>query len=137
MKLILFLWQLPQNILGAIFYLYFKLSEKITEKESYKGINVFWVKDNTFSGVSLGTFIFINVKFQSDDRNKKHEYGHCIQSKWTGPLYLIIIGIPSYFRFSYDVHILSKTKSSYYRYKWYYSGYPEKSADKLGEVKRF
>ena len=52
-------------------------------------IVTFW---NNEYGLSLGIFIFVG----SD--NKKllmHEYGHSIQSLILGPLYLIVVGIPS------------------------------------------
>ena len=47
--------------------------------------------------MSLGLFIF--TPKEEDDRTEQvrvHEYGHCIQSIFLGPLYLIVIGIISY-----------------------------------------
>ncbi len=56
------------------------------------------------SSVSLGLFVFVTkknfYKNKLDDKEAAnrllvHEYGHTIQSLFLGPLYLIIIGIPS------------------------------------------
>lgn len=63
---------------------------------------------NDKSSVSLGMFVFVTKEpyfydklkdeYTKDDLSKRllvHEYGHTIQSLILGPLYLIIIGIPS------------------------------------------
>lgn len=61
----------------------------------------------------------------------KHEYGHTIQSKLLGPLYLFIIGIPSIVWASiYGTKLVPETKNGYYKF------YTEKWADKLGQVER-
>jgi hypothetical protein len=44
--------------------------------------------------ISLGMFIFTFTPHVSD-RLVRHEYGHSIQSMVLGPLYLLMIGIPS------------------------------------------
>lgn len=46
--------------------------------------------------MSLGLFIFMfGGRYIGDEETLKHEYGHSIQSKILGPLYLIVIGLPS------------------------------------------
>ena len=60
------------------------------------------------SSVSLGMFVFVTTKPMKDKRTENrisddelrdrllvHEYGHTIQSLIFGPLYLIVMGIPS------------------------------------------
>lgn len=60
------------------------------------------------SSISLGMFVFVTTTPMKDKREENripdeelsrrllvHEYGHTIQSLIFGPLYLIIIGIPS------------------------------------------
>ena len=72
----------------------------------YHGAVVTEWKDR--SSVSLGMFVFVTAepffydklkddytKEQLSERLLVHEYGHTIQSILLGPLYLIIIGIPS------------------------------------------
>jgi hypothetical protein len=60
----------------------------------------------------------------------KHEYGHAIQSRILGPLYLIIIGIPSIIWAALYGSIIPRYKNNYYRF------YTEKWADKLMNIKR-
>ncbi|HBH95580.1 MAG TPA: hypothetical protein DDX91_07490 [Ruminococcaceae bacterium] len=54
------------------------------------------------SSVSLGMFIFVSDKNKGAGESERHrrlivhEYGHTLQSLVLGPLYLIIIGIPSF-----------------------------------------
>ena len=81
-------WGLPQTLLGCIVLI----------------INI----KNVPSSVSLGMFVFTTTNPMKDKRTKNkipdeelskrllvHEYGHTIQSLIFGPLYLIVIGIPS------------------------------------------
>ena len=60
----------------------------------------------------------------------RHEHGHQIQSKILGPLYLLVIGIPSLIWAWLYGPVIKYTRNGYYRF------YTEKWADKLGEVKR-
>ena len=91
--------------------------------------------NKNWSGVSLGDYIiFADYKY-ADDNSVKHESGHQKQSLYLGPLYLVAVGIPSVVRNIYDrlAHINWTVKE---RIAWYYEGYPEKWADKLGNVQR-
>lgn len=80
-------------------------------------------------GISLGKYIFVNrwsLKNTCD-----HEWGHTRQSRYLGPLYLLVIGLPSicWAGFIYG-KIVKRTTNGYYKL------YCEKWADKLGGVKR-
>lgn len=86
------------------------------------GMEWFWFRGEVVSfwgrgeGMSLGLFLFLG-KEEADresgqmrgrrhrcekalsERTKRmlvHEYGHCLQSALLGPLYLIVIGLPSF-----------------------------------------
>lgn len=95
-------WGLPQTLLGLFNFL---LNIK-AEHFSYHGAII--TKWKNKSSVSLGMFVFVTDepffcdKFKDEyskealsDRLLVHEYGHTIQSLILGPLYLIVIGIPS------------------------------------------
>ncbi len=83
--------------------------------------------------MSLGSFIFWsnsnNAVIFINANNIEHEYGHSIQSLFFGPLYLVIIGLPSILKVIYGSIFFAIRKR-----KWqnYYKGYPEKWADELG-----
>ena len=120
---ILWIWQLPQNILGILVILFTK-----AKKDEWDGITYY--NGKLSGGVSLGNYIIIDRRYYNDVRTPHHEHGHQKQSQYLGWLYLIIIGIPSglgnlifripYIRMRYD----------YYSQPW------EKWADKLGGVQR-
>lgn len=129
-------WGGIQTLFGCIlFCLYYK-----KEHVFYHGaIVTHW---DLYSGLSLGPFIFIHKEpgvayryrtlYSSQDMYRRllvHEYGHCIQSILLGPLYLILIGIPSFVwanvpYFSKRRHTL---QISYYRF------YTERWANYLGK----
>ncbi len=59
----------------------------------------------------------------------KHEFGHSKQSLYLGPLYLLLVGIPSFLMSMLTIlHILRPDR--------YYKRWPENWANSLGEVKR-
>lgn len=118
----MYLWQLPQNICGLVFSLFHK-GALIKEYEDA----IVYRSKRMYGGVSLGRYIFVN-KF-AGMKMVKHEYGHCMQSKRVGWLYLLAIGIPSI------VWCYLKGKG-YFKDRSYYSFYTERSADKLGGVTR-
>lgn len=113
-KVLLYIWQLPQNILGRL-VIFFTGAEY--NKDGY------WVTKYRF-GVSLGAYIIIKSNCKSNDIN--HEKGHQKQSIYLGLLYLIVIGLPSVVG-----NLLHRfIKFSYYKQPW------EAWADKLGGVNR-
>lgn len=115
-------WEIIQSLAGLCLLPFLK--RKIIKK--YKDRYIVWYDDNGFlSGVSLGFWICLPKNASSV--TVAHEYGHCVQSKRWGPLYLFVIGLPSLLnnlRSRYD----DKIKTEYYNL------YPEKQADALGGV---
>ena len=91
--------------------------------------------NKNWSGVSLGDYIiFADYKY-ADDNSVKHEFGHQKQSFYLGPLYLVVVGVPSVVRNVYD-RFAHGSWNNKERIIWSYGGYPEKWADKLGNVQR-
>ena len=131
MSLIQWTWGLPQTILGAL--VVFVVLPKATRTSIFRGIRVLTV--DAPIGVSLGAFIILTEDASAE--SLVHEYGHCIQSAILGPLYLILVGLPSALRVGISFlryKVLKHNPGSIV--KWYYGGYPEKWADKLGGVAR-
>lgn len=129
LNIILWIWQLPQNVIGWILSL--TSSYQSTTYCNDKKIKVYFSKNVCGCGVSLGNYIILDYnKYcgKSNITTKLHEYGHHIQSLYLGPLYLFVVGIPSVIR-----NILYR----FFNFKKdYYAGFPEKWADELGGVKR-
>ena len=124
----IFIWEAPQSLLGFLIYLMKRRSSGKPEKWHCRAL----IPAKGF-GISLGWFIFYPVPDhrgkRTDLRSMKHEVGHALQSQWLGPLYLLVVGIPSLARILY-----SKLYFKIHRKSWdgYYLGYPERWADRLG-----
>ena len=118
------IWELPQCLLGFILTKIYK----VTYKDSLNQVKIYSGKFP--GGISLGLYILLsesNFKYLPD--TIKHEYGHTRQSLYLGPLYLIIIGIPSIiWAWCYTYNRMNPNG--------YYKFYTEKWADKLGNVIR-
>ena len=125
LKILLYIWQLPQNLLGLILRMLYTTDNKIIYKD--KTVRI-CKKFN--GGISLGETIIVN-KFPNNQpswNTVKHEWGHTKQSLYFGPLYLIIIGIPSIvWALLYGTVIKNVSYSAFCIEDW---------ADKLGNVKR-
>lgn len=120
---ILVIWQLPQVIVG-IFVRLFTGAQKWNEASVEHDRRIFTWK--LTSGISLSTY-YIIVRQNADSNTIKHEKGHTIQSLILGPLYLIVIGLPSII---WAGLIYKYTNKSYC---WFYT---EAWADKLGGIVR-
>ena len=132
-KILLYLWQLPQNLIGLILTKLLKSEYRFEYRISYYAVNGFFN-----SAISLGKYILIdNVYLLAREKVLenvlKHEKGHSIQSKYLGWFYLFVIGIPSIVRNIYD-RVLHKKWLLSDRMNWYYDHFPENWADKLGGV---
>lgn len=114
-KVLLYAWQLPQNLVGLI---YGKIVKAI-KLGDYYGARTYYHKYG--GSVTLGDYIYLDK--HAGEKTLRHEYGHTMQSKILGWLYLIVIGLPSI------LHAIVHTKGDYYHF------YTEKWANKLADKK--
>ena len=121
LAVLLYIWQLPQNLIGLVVRLFYKKKTSI----KYKDKTILVCKGFP-GGISLGNTVIVDSYPNTKEtwKDVKHEYGHTLQSKYLGPLYLLVIGIPS------GLHCLVGFTD------YYYDFYTEKWADKLGKVER-
>ena len=126
LEIVLYIWQLPQNIVGLFVLLFYKPTTKKIYNHIYN--DIYYYQAHSFpGGISLGKYIILG----HDDRlSILHEHGHQIQSLYLGPLYLFIIGIPSITWASLYGRVIKPTHNGYYKF------YTEKWADKLAGVYR-
>lgn len=113
-------WQLPQNMLGLLFLLVLR-----GESRHRLGGIRFYFLDTFPGGITLGEYIMVGTK---RDLTIRHEFGHVLQSRMLGPLYLLAVGLPSLLWAA--LHEKVAPERSYY---WFYT---ERWADRLGGVKR-
>lgn len=84
---LLFLWQLPQNVLG------FLAAQALGAERQDDGT---WAHGRRgLSSVSLGNYIILRTPCADRERTLMHERGHQRQSLYLGWLYLPLIGLPS------------------------------------------
>ena len=124
-NLILFIWQLPQHIVALIYFGYLVMMCKDLGVDSrYKQAVV--IPCIMRGAVTLGNYVFVGLTSEYR-KTVKHELGHTIQSKILGPLYLIVIGIPSITYCGLRRLFPSLRKKNYYNF------YTEKWANNLSE----
>lgn len=124
-NLILFIWQLPQHIVALIYFGYLVMMCKDLGIDSrYKQAIV--IPCVMIGAVTLGNYVFVGLNSEYR-KTVKHELGHTIQSKILGPLYLIVIGIPSITYCGLRRIFPSLRKKNYYDF------YTEKWANNLSE----
>ena len=124
-NLILFIWQLPQHIVALIYFGYLVMMCKDLGVDSrYKQATV--IPCIMRGAVTLGNYVFVGLNSEYR-KTVKHELGHTIQSKILGPLYLIVIGIPSITYCGLRRLFPSLRKKNYYDF------FSEKSANYLSE----
>ena len=124
-NLILFIWQLPQHIVALIYFGYLVMMCKDLGVDSrYKQATV--IPCIMRGAITLGNYVFVGLNSEYR-KTVKHELGHTIQSKILGPLYLIVIGIPSITYCGLRRLFPSLRKKNYYDF------YTEKWANNLSE----
>lgn len=119
-EILLYLWQLPQNLVGLLFLLVLK-----GETRHRLGSIRFYFLDTFPGGITLGEYILVGTR---QELTVRHEYGHVLQSRMLGPLYLLVIGLPSVL-WAWLHRYIAPDKSYY----WFYT---ERWADRLGRGKR-
>ncbi len=137
------IWGFPQTALGLAVL----AAHARKPHFAYHGAIVTIWKTN--AGLSLGPFIFIDERHDLKEHLEKlhvqaqdlppaqrvnekllvHEYGHTVQSLILGPLYLVVIGLPSVIWMK--TPRLSRRRSA--QRISYYSFYTERWANYLGE----
>ena len=123
-NLILFIWQLPQHLLAILYIGYLVMMGKDLGIDSrYKQAIV--IACIMRGAVTLGNYVFVGLNSEYR-KTVKHELGHTIQSKILGPLYLIVIGIPSIIWAAVHKKIAPNKP-----YGWFYT---ESTANKLGNL---
>lgn len=123
MEILKYFWQLPQLIAAFIYYWYLRSKDEILDTCTCQGTIVF-IKRKSCGSVTLGPYIFLSPK--ATDTTVRHEWGHARQSLILGPLYLIVIGIPSIIWAATHRTIAPNTD--------YFDFFTEKWANKLGDV---
>ena len=130
----LYIWQLPQNLLGLILIVFYRPKHKHILDN---GVEVHY-STTMMGGISLGKYCIVNTCHYRNDMAEslkrdtiRHEaIGHTKQSRLLGPLYLPTVGLCSITWAGLYGSIVTPTKNGYYKF------WTEKWADKIAGVKR-
>ena len=135
-EIALWIWQLPQNIVGLV-VLAIMGYEKVLTAEN--GNKIYFSKKMT-GGISLGKYSIISKYYIRSHMTDKaildldvtrHEaLGHGTQSRYLGPLYLPVVGLQSIIWAGLYGSVIPYTTNGYYKF------WTEKWADKLGGITR-
>ena len=121
----LYVWQLPQNILGLVMLFIYRPERALSPEGIW-----YYRRYNFPSGISLGKYIIVERKAKNitcgEQMDVRHEYGHQIQSRKLGWLYFPVVGLWSFVRNTLKL----------YKKGHYYDSWPEDEADRLGGVSR-
>lgn len=125
-NILYWIWQLPQNLLGVI-WRNIKKDSIITpiSNNDIKSVGAKAYLIKAGDTVTLGKYVFISQTYRDQGMTIKHECGHVKQSKMLGPLYLIVIGVPSILHRWLNDYIGCDEENGYSHF------YTEKYADKL------
>lgn len=127
-KVLSWLWQLPQNVIGllVIFFTGARYNDI-----SYKREDNHYLSKRFNFGVCLGEYIILGrtVNHAISYTSVRHEQGHRKQSRMLGPLYLVLIGLSSLLGNLVFI-LFNIPEKYYYKLPW------EAWADKLGGVER-
>ena len=126
LEAIKYIWQLPQNLLGVL-WKNVKKESIITEvsNDDLRSVEAKGYLMKAGGAVTLGQYVFISQTYQDQSAVIRHECGHVKQSLILGPLYLIVIGIPSILHAWLNDYIGCDEEKGYSHF------YTEKWADKL------
>lgn len=132
-RALLMLWELPQNIIGAFLFIFFAVFSDSVILDDDDSLEMY--SPMMRGAISLGIFRVYAYKYLGNGARyvelvRRHEKGHRKQSMMLGPLYLIVIGLPSLIWAALHSYVKRLGAVDYYSF------YTEKWADRLAGVKR-
>ena len=109
------IWTLPAVIV-ALFMMPFLGKLRLVRYQNYC-----WAfeGEKMSGGISLGCFIFLSKYSAKKESTIRHEFGHVVQAHILGPLYLLVIGLPSILNAAFNFT------------QCYHDFYPEAWANKI------
>ena len=118
----LYFWQFPQNLLGLLFLLVLRTRRLVHEQDGRR----FYVARAMRGAISLGDYIIISENSARRKPVYDHEFGHTVDSRKWGWLYLPVIGLCS------GLHCLL-----YDRDANYYDYWTERRANRFGGIEGY
>ena len=118
-------WGFPQTLAGAVIYL---LHRKNPHRVYHGCIVTRW---KVSGSLGMGMFLFLSERsYDAEPQVQVHEFGHAVQSALLGPLFLPIMGVPSFLW----CNLPSCRKLRREKGVSYYKLYTESTANRLGSL---
>ena len=119
-------WGFPQSLLGIILLLMYRHCPR---SEYHGAVVTHWPKGGSM-GVGMYLFLGVGGNEAYQAQVLVHEFGHSVQSMILGPLFLPVMGIPSFLWANLPQcrKLRKEKKVSYYQF------YPERNANRLGAL---
>ena len=111
---LLAIWQLPQFIVALVMLPFLGDLKLIADRH----FNLCFVGSNMMGGISPGPFAYVSPRLTGDVYVAHELDGHTVDSKIWGPLYLLVVGLPSLLNAEFNFT------------DCYYDFYPERWANK-------
>lgn len=91
-------WALPINLIGLVGYIIFAKIKKCEHERFFNAVITYVPGPESFGGISFGTFIFMNPNRDEQFKynTRIHEYGHSFQAILLGPVWFLVVAIPSF-----------------------------------------
>lgn len=94
-----FTWEGLQTMVGGAAGTYALLAMHVESVEVYDGVTVIqcWKSRRCWGGICFGSVILGDERIKAEVNNPlfMHEFGHTLQSRASGPIYLFKYGVPS------------------------------------------
>lgn len=90
-NLLLTIWEFPQVLLAWVMWIFLGDKELVAFNDNTKAFKCSKMRGS----ISLGRYIFLSPYGANNPGTVSHEFAHTYQSLILGPLYLLVIGIPS------------------------------------------
>lgn len=94
-----FSWELPQTVIGGWYTCFIMAFFPIHEMACFDGVLVIKCRigRDAWGGICFGSIILGDCRIAAEINNSlfMHEFGHTLQSRDVGPIYLFKYGIPS------------------------------------------
>lgn len=90
-------WELPQTLLGLLATTVLLGMGAVARCSAFHGAVVIETQRHGWGGLSLGGVLIVGQQPGDPGASGlvRHEYGHYLDSQRLGPLYLLLIGLPS------------------------------------------
>lgn len=122
-------WGLPMTLIGGLVALALVICGHRPKRH---GGMIYFALGGSWGGISLGRVFLCSESAAANTVLKNHEFGHSFQNCWWGPLFIFVVGIPSFIRCQYREYLYRVDRAKYWTLPDYDAIWFEGQATELG-----